>query len=161
MKSRLFLLLLIISLVPITIRSQEPIERKSKNYFSEFNFGIAILPNEEENDGNAYFPGASFLWGTTIINENNFIVEYSAGFAFPSIVTGKVGVGKKINTTKLIVGIRPYPTNLYLQSNFTNGKKGYWTLSFEYNPLDSDIGISLYSKALFTLGYRWHSNKRK
>jgi hypothetical protein len=135
---------------------------KAKEYFSELNFGIALLTSEEiSDDDTVIWPGASFLWGKTIINDNGFIFEYSAGFAFPSIVTGKIGVGKKINETKIILGVRPYPSNLYLQSSFTNGKKGYWTVSFEYNPLDSNLDISLYSKALITLGYRWHSKKRK
>ena len=50
-------------------------------------------------------------------------LEYEAGFALPSLVTGKLGIGKKFNNTKVIVGVRPFPFNLYLQSSFTKGKK--------------------------------------
>ena len=161
MKSKLFLLFLMISVINNSLWSQEINTGITKNSFSELNFGVAFLTSAEISDDTTIFPGVSFLWGKTIINENDFIIEYSAGIAIPSIITGKVGIGKKINTTKIILGVRPYPTNLYLQSSFTNGEKGYWTVSFEYNPLDSDMGISLYSKALITLGYRWHSKKRK
>jgi hypothetical protein len=59
------------------------------------------------------------------------------------------------------MGVRPYPFNLYLQSSFTNGKKGYWIVSIEYNPLDADASISFLSKAILNLGFRWDITKYK
>lgn len=141
------------------IIAQESISANTKSSFSEWNFGVAFIPEENTFDVIEIWPGTSFLWGKTIINENNFILEYSAGFAFPSILTGKVGIGKNFNDTKVTFGVRPFPSTLYLQSSFTNGEKGYWIVSLEANPFDSDFDLSFGSKALLTFGYRWHKKK--
>ncbi|MET6991457.1 hypothetical protein [Sediminicola arcticus] len=147
--------LLLISLLSIFFfqksEAQEISAGKSKNSFVEWNFGVAYMPNDD-----FIFPGTSVLWGRTYINENNFIFEYEAGFALPSLVTGKLGIGKKFNNTKVIVGVRPFPFNLYLQSSFPKGKKGYWITSIEFNPLDSDTSLSFESKAILNFGYRWN-----
>ena len=134
--------------------AQETTKGKTEQSFVEWNFGAAVIPNED-----SVFPGTSVLWGKTYINENNFIVEYEVGFALPSLATGKVGIGKQFNTTKVILGVRPFPFNLFLQSSFTNGKKGYWIASVEYNPMDPDSGISFGSRTIFNVGYRWKSKK--
>jgi hypothetical protein len=132
---------------------------KSRNSFIEWNFGIAYI-------GPVVLPGTSVLWGRTHINDNNFIFEYEAGFALPSIVTGKLGIGKKFNNTKVIVGVRPFPFNLYLQSSFMGGRKGYPIVSIEYNPLVNSpslyraIPLSFYSTAILNFGYRWRLGRR-
>ena len=136
--------------------AQEISTEKSKNSFVEWNFGVAYIVED-----NFVFPGTSVLWGRTYINENNLILEYEAGFALPSLVTGKLGIGKKFNNTKVIVGVRPFPFNLYLQSSFTKGKKGYWITSIEFNPLNSDSSLSFGSKAILNFGYRWNIIKNK
>lgn len=135
--------------------AQEISTEKSKNSFVEWNFGGAYIEDDY------IFPGTSVLWGRTYTNENNFVFEYEAGFALPSIVTGKLGIGKYFNNTKVIGGVRPFPFNLYLQSSFTKGKKGYWITSIEYNPLNFDESLSFYSKAIFNFGYRWNIIKEK
>ena len=129
---------------------------KFSNSFIEWNFGVAYLSEDD-----FFFPGTSVLWGRTHIYENNLIFEYEGGFSIPSIVTGKLGMGIKLNNTRVIMGVRPYPFNLYLQSSFTNGKKGYWIVSIEYNPLDADASISFLSKAILNLGFRWDITKYK
>jgi hypothetical protein len=129
---------------------------KSRNSFIEWNFGIAYIDNYSLPE---FFPGTSVLWGRTHINDNNFIFEYEAGFALPSIVTGKLGIGKKFNNTKVIVGVRPFPFNLYLQSSFMGGRKGYPIVSIEYNPLD-DSPLSFGSTAILNFGYRWRLGRR-
>ena len=136
--------------------AQEISTGKLKYSFVEWNFGVAYMAEDD-----FIFPRTSVLWGSTYINENNFIFEFEAGFALPSLVTGKLGIGKKFNNTKVIVGVRPFPFNLYLQSSFTNGKKGYWITSIEFNPLDSNTSLSFGSKAIFNLGYRWNIIKNK
>jgi hypothetical protein len=150
--------LLLISLLSIFFfgnsEAQEISTGKSKNSFVEWNFGVAYIED-------FIFPGTSVLWGRTYINENNFIFEYEAGLALPSIVTGKLGIGKKFNNTKVIIGVRPFPFNLYLQSSFTKRKKGYWIYSIEFNPLDSDQQLSFLSKAILNFGYRWNIVKNK
>ena len=133
--------------------AQEISTGKSKNSFVEWNFGVAYI------DDSFVFPGTSVLWGRTYINENNLILEYEAGFALPSLVTGKLGIGKKFNNTKVIVGVRPFPFNLYLQSSFMGGRKGYPIVSIEYNPLD-DSPLSFGSTAILNFGYRWRLGRR-
>ncbi|MBO3117668.1 hypothetical protein J4050_13000 [Winogradskyella sp. DF17] len=160
MRLILSVFVLLTSLATTSIVSQELTNKTSKESFIEWNFGVAYLPEGNSLGDISIFPGTSVLWGTTSINENGFIFEYSAGFALPSIITGKLGIGQKFGNTKVIFGIRPFPSNLYLSSSFTNGDKGYWIVSVEYNPLDSNLGTSFESQALFTLGYRWYITKR-
>jgi hypothetical protein len=155
MKKPLLISLLLIFFF-VNSEAQEISTGKSKNSFVEWNFGVAYIVDDD-----FVFPGTSVLWGSTYITENNFIFEYEAGFALPSIVTGKLGIGKKFNYTKVIVGIRPFPFNVYLQSSFTKGKKGYWITSVEFNPLNSDSSLSFGSKAIFNFGYRWNIIKNK
>ena len=131
---------------------------KSRNSFIEWNFGIAYINDNYWAQG--FLPGTSVLWGRTHINDNNFIFEYEAGFALPSIVTGKLGIGKKFNNTKVIVGVRPFPFNLYLQSSFMGGRKGYPIVSIEYNPLDDSPLSFLGSTAILNFGYRWRLGRR-
>ena len=151
--------LLLISLLSFfffnKIGAQEISTGKSNNSFVEWNFGFANIEDE------FIFPGTSVLWGRTYVNENNLIFEYEVGLALPSLVTGKLGIGKKFNTTKVIVGVRPFPFNFFLQSSFTNGKKGYWIASIEFNPLDSNTSLSFGSKAILNFGYRWNITKNK
>ena len=128
----------------------------TKTSFFEFNFGVALL----SFDTDAYypFPGASALWGNTFINQENIIFEYEVGFAFPTLVTGKLGIGKKFNDTKVVVGIRPFPFNVYGQSSFAKSENGYWIASIEYNPMNSR---DRFSNALLNFGYRWYLDLKK
>ena len=95
-------------------------ESKSENSFIEWNFGIAFIAEE-----NFPFPGTSVLWGESYTNENNLIFEFEVGFALPTLVTGKLGIGKKFNNTKVVVGIRPFPFNIYGQASFFGDENGY------------------------------------
>mgnify|MGYP000942015114 CR=1 FL=1 len=91
-------------------------------------------------------------------NENNLIFEYEVGFAFPTLVTGKLGIGKKFNNTKVVVGIRPFPFNVYGQSSFANRENGYWITSIEFNPINSRNRIS---NSILNFGYRWDLGSKK
>lgn len=133
------------------IESQETSVGKVRSSFVEWNFGVAYMSDED-----FIFPGTSVLWGRTYINENNVIFEYEAGLALPTIVTGKLGIGKKFNNTKVLMGVRPFPFHLFIQSSFTNGKKGYWIASIEFNPLNSEAPLSFQSRAILNFGYRWN-----
>ena len=134
--------------------AQETSKWTSENSFIEWNFGVALISDEMFP-----FPGTSVLWGKTLINENNFIFEYEGGFAFPTIVTGKIGIGKKFNTTNLTFGVRPWPFHLYTQATFASMENGYWITSVEVNPFNRDSPISFGSIAMITFGYRWYLNK--
>lgn len=121
-----------------------------KSSFVEWNFGIALI-----SDLSIPFPGTSVLWGQTFTKENNLVLEYELGFALPTVVTGKFGIGKKINETKVTAGVRPFPLNLYIQSSFNPKEKGYWICSLEVNPLHvAGESVSL-SKMILNFGFRW------
>ena len=126
---------------------------KSNHSFIEWNVGIAHL------NWGAVFPGSSVLWGQTRIFENELILEYELGLAFPTIVTGKIGIGKKFKYCNASIGIRPFPFNLFVQSSFLKRTKGYWIASAECNPLNKDLGISFESNAVLNIGYRWKVGK--
>ena len=108
-------LILIFAIIPLLSFSQ------SKNTYKEFNFGLALF------DDNA-FPGASFLIGKTNYYSNNTLLDYQAGLAFPSILTGKLGFGIGDEDFATIIGFRPWPTSSYIQ--FSIKKKH--NLSVEY-----------------------------
>ena len=109
-------IILILALMPLLSFSQ------SNNTYKEFNFGLALF------DGNNAFPGASFLIGKTNYYSNNTLLDYQAGLAFPSIVTGKLGFGIGDEDFATIIGFRPWPTSSYLQFSI---KKRH-NLSVEY-----------------------------
>jgi hypothetical protein len=121
----------------------------TKTSFFEWNFGIAFVTLGSED--NFPFPGSSALWGTTFINQENVIFEYEVGFAFPLLVTGKIGVGKRFNTTNIVVGVRPWPFNLYAQTSFSTTKNKSWIASIEGNPLGEGFTIGN-----INVGYRWN-----
>ena len=155
MKKKIFSSFLLLFFL-LTSRAQERTSVMSENSFIEWNVGIAFIADESFP-----FPGTSVLWGKTHVNENDIIFEYQAGFAFPSLITGKIGVGKMFGTTKVIAGIRPFPFNVFLQSSFAARKNGYWIASAELNPLNAKNNISFESKAIVNVGYRWSLNVKK
>jgi len=141
----------------LSIKAQEstlfsntnPSTEITKTSFFEFNFGVALV--SFDTDAHIPFPGASVLCGTTFINQDNFIFEYEVGFAFPTLVTGKIGVGKRFNNTNVIIGVRPWPLNLYLQTSFSSTKDKSWIASIEGNPLGEGFTIGN-----INVGYRWN-----
>jgi len=137
-----------------TINGQEASKWTSESSFMEWNFGAAFISDE-----GIAMPGTSLLWGKTFINENNFILEYEAGFAFPSIVTGKIGIGEKYNNTMVTFGVRPFPMHLYTQASFSVGTNSYWIVSLEVSPLGADARASMYSLGIINFGYRWNLDK--
>ena len=80
--------------------------------YKEFNFGVA------SGFEGGVFPGASYLWGKTNYYNNNTLLDYQAGFAFPTIVTGKIGFGVGGSNFATIIGVRPWPSTAYLQFSF-------------------------------------------
>ena len=154
MKKTIFSSLLLLFFF-LTSNAQKSNSITSENSFIEWNIGIAFISGE-----NFPFPGSSVLWGKTYVNKNDIIFEYQAGFALPSLITGKIGIGKMFDTTKVIVGIRPFPFNIFLQSSFATQKNGYWITSVELNPLNANNHISFASKAIINVGYRWSLNAK-
>ena len=75
--------------------------------YREFNAGIYL------GDDITVFPGASYLWGKTIYYENNTLLDYQGGFALPTMITGKIGVGVGNDNHSAIIGVRPFPSSFY------------------------------------------------
>ena len=98
--------LIILFLFPTLLFSQSFNET-----YKEFNFGVAA------GFEGGVFPGASYLWGKTHYY-NNTLLDYQAGFAFPTIVTGKIGFGWGGSDFATIIGVRPWPSTAYLQFSF-------------------------------------------
>ena len=130
-------LFLLFSVIPLLSFSQY------KQSYKEFNIG-AITTGEV-----AGFPGASFLWGRTIYKNDHLIFDYQFGLAFPTLVTGKIGVGVIFyGANAFSLGIRPWPNFVYFQ--YTARER--WVFSIEYMLINiSTIGI----ESIFNIGYRW------
>ena len=148
MKKYTFLLGLL--LLSLFLKGQEKGFKKGANSFFELNGGVALI------DAEFVFPGVSVLLGQTYVDENNLVFEYEIGLAAPSIGTAKIGFGKKFNNTLVTMGLRPFPFNLYLQTTFGLGQRGYWLASVEANPLGTEHRLSFQSAGLVTFGYRFH-----
>ena len=135
------------------------IECEAQEQFTslEWNAGVAYT---DEIDG--YFPGGSYLIGTTYITKSNVVVDAQIGLAFPTLVTGKVGVGFKAKNAIITAGIRPYPSHAYLQLQWLPYNKHHsFIFSFEESALSITDnynweGWSTYSIRLATVGYRWN-----
>lgn len=147
--------ILLLSIISIYSLSQLKAQESTTKAFMEWNLGVAQI----YNDG--FFPGTSVLWGRTHVSTNNVIFEYEIGLAAPTIATAKLGVGLKIHNTLVTVGIRPIPSNLYLQTSLFNREKGNWIISAEINPLGEDSPLSFDSNAVFNFGYRWNLKRSK
>ena len=87
----------------------------------------------------------SFLIGKTNYYSNNTLLDYQAGLAFPSIVTGKLGFGIGDEDFATIIGFRPWPISSYLQFSI----KERHNLSVEYG-FFTDIEV-----AIITYGIRF------
>ena len=120
-------ILLILFICPTVSFSQS----LNSNSYKEFNFGIyaALSPSPYSVPA---FPGASFLWGKTNYYQNNRLLDYQIGIAFPTIITGKVGYGIGDQDYATIFGIRPFPTTTYVQFSF----REKYNIAIEYTPID-------------------------
>jgi len=131
-------LLLILSFIPTFLYCQNSITYK------EFNAGVYL------GEDIFVFPGASFLWGKTIYYENSTLLDYEIGFAFPTIATGKVGFGIGNDNNSVLIGLRPWPTSLYLQ--YTLNAKRLVSIEF-MTPYDWSPGSDW--PIILNYGYRW------
>jgi len=112
--------------------------------YKEFNAGVYL------GEDIIVFPGASFLWGKTIYY-NNMFLDYEGGFALPTILTGKIGVGINDKNNATAIGIRPFPTSLYFQ--YTCKKKKL--ISIEFMPPFENWSLGANWPIILNYGYRW------
>lgn len=121
-----------------------------KTKYIELNTGFAtgIVP---------FFPGASFLYGATNYYSNGMVLDYEAGVALPSIITGKIGAGFMVNTNELTFGIRPFPSTYYVQTRLNRpNKKSDIIISIESGLYYRSL---LSQSAILTIGWRWDNKK--
>jgi len=135
-------ILLLLFICPIVSFSQF-----NKTY-KEFNFGVIT---DMFFDGNGIFPGASFLWGKTNYYQNNRLLDYQIGIAFPTIITGKVGYGIGDQDYATIFGIRPFPTTTYVQFSF----REKYNIAVEYTPIDFESNEFGRGGLIICYGYRF------
>tara|TARA_Y100000739_G_C20536154_1_gene431363 strand:+ start:648 stop:1043 length:396 start_codon:yes stop_codon:yes gene_type:complete len=118
--------------------------QKEKQSFLELNIGVAAIDGYEFK--NNTFPGCSFLFGQTYLS-GNLVTEWQAGVALPTLMTGKVFVGRGDLDYNFGIGIRPWPLCIGPQA-----KLGRLTMSFELgyaNELSFNAGL------IASIGYRW------
>jgi|TARA_B110000240_G_C13075315_1_gene273450 hypothetical protein len=130
----------ILLFAPILVSGQE----NSTEKFVELNIGVATIDSYSFDDG---FPGGSFLWGQTRQISDNRIFEHQVGFAFPSLVTGKLAYGIGNLQKYIAIAVRPWPLSVGPQA-----KIGRLSLSFEVGTND---GISADAGFISTIAYRW------
>jgi len=94
----------------------------ARNYI-DASYGVAFIEGGVERLG-IPFPGGSFLVGRRSFFSQNMFLDGEVGLAFPTIGTGKFGVGRlNPNTGKSItLGVRPYPSHLYIQFGADKGR---------------------------------------
>ena len=99
------------------------------------------------------FPGVSYMYGGSTKYPSGVILDYEGGFAFPSIITGKVGIGFSIDPyLDASIGIRPWPSSTYVQLNILRPNKcTNLVLTVEgMTGRETSFG----QNAIFTIGWR-------
>ena len=137
-----------------------------QTWYLELNAGIAMVPNFSSNAYWVPMPGASFLIGKRIEEQNNFLMDMEIGLALPTIATGKIGFGSYINKERksaILVGVRPWPLFLFFQTNLPSKPKGQWIVSLEAAGsalFDTSRSLSFGSAFIANFGYRWNIVKQ-
>ena len=117
--------------------------QNSTNY-KEFNAGLFFSED-------IIFPGASFLWGKSIYFNNNTFLDYEGGFALPTFLTGKIGFGISNEKSATAIGLRPFPTSLYIQCTWN--KKRLISIEFVPPIIDGSPGADW--PIIINYGFRW------
>jgi hypothetical protein len=84
--------------------------QEARNYI-DASWGLALIEERVP------LPGASVLFGRRVFRSETMFVDGEVGLALPSVVTGKLGLGKLNPSTgrTVTLGIRPFPSHLYIQ----------------------------------------------
>jgi hypothetical protein len=143
----------------------QPKQNETKNFITyvEFNGGLALLDDKYLPTA---FPGASYLIGRQLHIGEHGLIDAEIGLAFPSIVTGKIGLGLRGELFGITAGIRPFPLHFYIQPQLYTKKIGSFIMSLEVSPYAFELqnnaygdikygDYSLWSKGMITFGYRW------
>lgn len=127
--------------------------------YTEFNYGVALV-------GILPFPGASLLYGKIVPVSDTYFLDAEIGIAFPSLATGKIGLGGISKGNKYTVGVRPWPFHFYFQKEISKRSNGSWILSIEVSPQvviwkESMAEASLFSYGMINIGRRWNRGSKK
>lgn len=144
MRLRILVLLLLVSQ---TLTSQA--QSHTNWTYWEFNAGLAHFPFET-----FVFPGCSFLIGRQTTFGKTGFVDQQIGLAFPSMVTGKMGVGSKSENGSVSAGVRLFPGFAYVQFATKSNHRNF-TLSIERALQLRPRDWSFYSDYLLTFGLQW------
>ena len=104
---------IVIGLFLMLMSAQAQDENRKEKYI-ESNWGIAAV--QPIIDAGLFpFPGTSVLFGSRKFYANDTFLDTQIGLAFPSILTGKIGYGKRFaDGASLTAGVRVFPTHLFL-----------------------------------------------
>ena len=125
----------------------------------EFNAGLSYS-TVVADPGTFVFPGCSFLIGRQTSFGKSGFVDQQIGLAFPSIVTGKIGVGSKTEKGSVSAGVRLFPGFAYVQFA-TKSQQRNFTVSIERALQSRPEGWSFFSDYLLTFGYQWPIGAKK
>ena len=104
---------IVISMFLMLVSAQAQDDNRKEKYI-ESNWGIAAV-KPIIDAGLFPFPGTSVLFGSRKFYSNDTFLDTQIGLAFPSILTGKIGYGKRFaDGASLTAGIRVFPTHLYV-----------------------------------------------
>lgn len=134
-------LLLLISILCFTFSKAQTTTK-----YTELNVGASVgtVP---------VFPGFSILYGATTKCDNGIILDYQGGLAFPSLVTGKAGIGFSINPKlDLTFGIRVWPSSTYVQLKVNRPNKLKDIVFTAENTWGGPTSFG--QTAIFTVGWR-------
>lgn len=144
-------LLLLLLLFPIHITGQTRQFRPDKQPYIEVNTGIGVEYRWKVSNR----PFTSITFGTTIDMGDYSLIDMQAGFGFPSVVTGKFGLGSylgKKETIPMILGVRLYPIMLYTQLYIPHKNQGLFSVTIE---IGTGGSRALGYTNILNIGYKW------
>ena len=108
---RILLLVLVVLSTSCEAMAQDGKTSADVEFYFDSNIGVSF--------GDFPFPGASLLGGVRKVSESGFVFEAEAGLAFPTVATGKVGVGiqRFAGGPSGTLGLRLWPLHLYYQQS--------------------------------------------
>ena len=100
----------------IVAPSNANLQGSAQNYF-DTNVGLALLDGLLWPNNYVPVPGTSFLVGRRSFRSESTFLDAQVGWALPSLVTAKLGVGQRnpSNGKSVAAGIRPWPAHVYIQ----------------------------------------------
>ena len=165
-------------LISVSACGQKEFQPYSQTY-KESNYGISLF--------DSYLaPGCSMLFGKRKFYSEKMFFDMQVGLAFPTLATGKIGVGKYNfkKETSSSFGLRIWPAHIYIQHSGAKHKisekrenrfnllkarglmlranaiYGEWNFSIEAGGGYTRIGLaSALSSAIITVGYRIYYNR--